>query len=121
MSIALTHIAFHCEDIAASIAFYRDWCGMTITQNRVDDGVHVAWLAEPGKEHEFIIVLIGGGGPLHAHPDDFSHLGLAVASIQEVDDIAARAKASGNLAWPARELPPPLATFAVFETPMAVS
>jgi catechol 2,3-dioxygenase-like lactoylglutathione lyase family enzyme len=111
MSVSLTHIALHCEDIDASVAFYRDWCSMNITHDRVDDGVRVAWLAEPGKENEFIMVLIGGGNQIHTHPEDFSHLGFDVPERSDVDIIAARAAAINILAWPARELPPPVGYF----------
>ena len=80
MPLSLTHIALHCEDIAASVGFYRDWCGMTITHERIDDGISVTWLAEPGKENDFIIVLIGGGNPGRQKDDDFSHLGIDAGS-----------------------------------------
>ena len=109
--MTLTHIAYHCADIAASIAFYADWCGMNITHDRVDDGVRVALLAEPGRENDFIRVLIGSGNPTRPHDEDFSHLGIDVGSIAAVDAIAARAEKAGILAWPTRELPPPVGYF----------
>jgi catechol 2,3-dioxygenase-like lactoylglutathione lyase family enzyme len=111
MSVSLTHIALHCEDIEASVAFYRDWCGMNITHDRVDNGVRVAWVAEPGKENDFIIVLIGGGHPYHKHPEDFSHIGFDMPTRSDVDAIAARAAADDILAWPTQELPPPVGYF----------
>ena len=94
MSVSLTHIALHCEDIEASVAFYRDWCGMNITHDRVDNGVRVVWVAEPGKENDFIIVLIGGGHPYHKHPEDFSHIGFDMPTRSDVDAIATRSKHS---------------------------
>jgi len=117
MPLSLTHIALHCEDIAASVGFYRDWCGMNITHDRTDDGIRVVWMAEPGKENEFIIVLIGGGAPTRQKEGDFSHLGIDAGSRAAVDGIAGKAVAEGILACPVRELPPPVGYFCGIHDP----
>ncbi|MEN3973629.1 VOC family protein [Emcibacter sp. SYSU 3D8] len=100
---SLTHIALHCEDLDASIAFYRDYCGLHISHDRADDHGRVVWMAEPGKEHQFVIVMISGGKPHQQAEGDFSHLGFAMESRKAVDAIAARAEAEGLLAWPPRD------------------
>ena len=59
MPTTLTHIALHVRDIAACIDFYTDFCGLKQVHERRDpdgDG-RVVWLAEPGREEEFIYVL----------------------------------------------------------------
>ena len=56
MKPTLTHLALHARDLSASTAFYRRWCGLNLIHER--EGV--AWLAESGRESEFIIVLIDG-------------------------------------------------------------
>ena len=59
----LTHIARQVRDLDASAEFFARYCGMREVHRRARDGrPHVVWLAEPGKEREFIIVLISGGG-----------------------------------------------------------
>ena len=80
MNVALTHIALHVLDLEACIAFYDDFCGMGVCQRRTDEHSRVVWLAEPGKERDFIIVVIDGGTGRNQAENDFSHLGFAVES-----------------------------------------
>jgi catechol 2,3-dioxygenase-like lactoylglutathione lyase family enzyme len=108
MRPSLTHIALHCEDLDASIAFYRDYCGMEVSHDRADAHGRVVWMAEPGKERDFVIVMISGGRPRRQADDDFSHLGFALESREAVDRVAARARADGILAWPPRAEPYPV-------------
>ena len=108
MKPLLTHIALHVSHLGECIAFYEEYCGMTIYHERQDDRSNVVWLAEPGKEGEFIIVMIDGGQHLEQAEDDYSHLGFALESAEQVDLIAARAKNDGRLAWPPRAEPYPV-------------
>lgn len=104
----LTHIALHVEDIQACVAFYQRYCQMQVIHQRETPGHSVIWLAEIGREHELIIVLLGGGPARPQQPNDFSHLGFAVASHSDVDAIAARAKENGDLIWPPVQEPYPV-------------
>ena len=61
MRPTLTHIALHVPDLDACIAFYRDYCAMQVIHERAGKGSRIVWLAEPGKEHSFIFVLMPGG------------------------------------------------------------
>ena len=54
MNPVLTHIALHVENLSECVRFYERYCGMTICHERNDPHASVAWLAEPGKEKEFI-------------------------------------------------------------------
>ncbi|GEM_PF-3232466 len=58
-SSTLTHIALHVTQIGASVDFYRRYCNMHIIHQR-NEG-EIVWLAEPGREKEFIFVLMAGG------------------------------------------------------------
>ncbi len=49
------------RDLEACIDFYTTYAQMRFTHDRVSDGKRVAWLAEPGKEEDFIVVLTPGG------------------------------------------------------------
>src|SRR5688572_31128731 len=102
--ISLTHLALHVRDLAASLAFYERFCGLRCIHRRGEpgQGPSVAWLAEPGKEREFILVFISGGPTRSAEGNDFSHLGFALESREAVDAVAARAQAEGCLVWPPR-------------------
>jgi catechol 2,3-dioxygenase-like lactoylglutathione lyase family enzyme len=110
MAPSLTHIALHVRDLDACAAFYRDFCGMGIVHERRDpkDGHRVVWLAEPGKERDFIIVLVPGGPGRDQSEKDYSHMGFALASRAAVDAVAAKATAAGRLMWPPREEPYPV-------------
>jgi catechol 2,3-dioxygenase-like lactoylglutathione lyase family enzyme len=105
---ALTHIALHVRDLDACIAFYRDYCGLALVHDRQDESGRVVWLAEPGQEKDFIIVLIPGGPGRDQGEGDYSHLGFALDSRAAVDAIAAKAEADGRLDWPPREEPYPV-------------
>ncbi len=107
---ALTHLALHVRDLDACVAFWRDWCGLRIVHDRKEAGGdgRVVWLAAPGQEESFVIVLIDGGPGRDQAADDFSHFGFALDSRAAVDAVAARAGVAGCLVWPPREEPPPV-------------
>jgi catechol 2,3-dioxygenase-like lactoylglutathione lyase family enzyme len=118
MTPALTHIALHVRDLDACVAFYRDFCGMRLVHERGDAGAHrVVWLAEPGKERDFIIVLVPGGPGRDQAERDYSHLGFALDSRAAVDAIAAKAAAAGCLVWPPREEPYPVGYYCGLRDP----
>ncbi len=98
----LTHIALHVRDLDASLAFYQGVCGMVMARDRIDarTGDRIVWLASPGAETRFVIVLLPGGPGRHQAETDYSHLGFAVASRSEVDAIAERGRQTGVLIWP---------------------
>jgi len=100
MGPRLTHIALHVEDILACISFYQQYCKMQIIHQRETPGHKVVWLAEPGREHELIMVLLAGGPARPQLNNDFSHLGFAVASKEKVNAIAEQAEQNGDLIWP---------------------
>ena len=58
MAPFMTHLALHVRDLAACIDFYREYCGMDVIHERgdQDDGTRIVWLAEPGRQQEFIFV-----------------------------------------------------------------
>ncbi|HMM13191.1 MAG TPA: VOC family protein [Parvibaculum sp.] len=109
MKPALTHIALHVRDLDASKAFYAEFCGMKTVHERGDKGERVAWIAEDGKEHAFVIVMIEGGNRPAQRGDDFTHLGFALASREAVDEIARRG--ADHLVWPPKTLPYPVGHF----------
>jgi catechol 2,3-dioxygenase-like lactoylglutathione lyase family enzyme len=84
-----------------------------------DDGGdrRVVWLAEPGRDKEFILVLIPGGPGRDQAETDFSHLGFAMESEAAVDAIADKARAAGRLVWEPRREPYPVGYYCGLRDP----
>lgn len=99
MRPSLTHIALHVRDVDACVGFYGTYCGLRPVHERISDGRRIVWLAEPGRERVFVLVLLPGGPGRDQADNDFSHLGFALDSHRAVDDIARRARADGTLIW----------------------
>ena len=93
----------HVQDLAACVDFYHRYAEMNIVHERPHHNGKVIWMAEHGREKEFILVLLPGGPGRAQSDSDFSHLGFAVASRHAVDSIADRARAEGILVWETRE------------------
>ena len=108
MKASLTHIALHVNNIDECVDFYQRYCGMKITRDRQSNDKHIYWLAEPGKEREFIIVIMPGGENRNQPEADLSHLGFAVQRKSDVDRIAKNACAEGILVWEPRQEPYPV-------------
>lgn len=120
MTPRLTHLALHVRDLEACIAFYRRFAGLALVHERQDaeSGARsVVWLAEPGRETDFILVLLAGGPGRDQDAKDFSHFGYALDSREAVDRIAAEAEAAGCLAWPPREEPYPVGYYCGLSDP----
>jgi len=96
----LTHIAIQSHDVEASIRFYRDYVGLYVVHDRIDDGegVRVVWLSETPRNATFVIVVIGVPPTVQVQPALLHHQGYDLPSRAAVDEIAARARADGVLA-----------------------
>ncbi len=108
MQPVLTHLALHVRDLDACVAFYREFCAMGVDHERGGGGGRVVWHAEPGRERDFIFVLIGAGPGRDQGAGDFSHIGFAVDSRAAVDAVADRAREAGCLMWEPRDEPYPV-------------
>jgi catechol 2,3-dioxygenase-like lactoylglutathione lyase family enzyme len=117
MSAAFTHLAMHVRDLEACVDFYETYAEMRLTHDRVNDGKRVVWLAEPGKEKDFIVVLIPGGPGREQVPTDYSHLGFALDSKEAVDAIANKARSDGILEWEPRQEPYPVGYYCGIRDP----
>ncbi len=100
-----THWAIHTHDLDATVSFYREYCGLQISHERIagDDNHRVVWMAEPGREKDWVVVLIPNGPKRNRLDNDYSHVGFAVSSREEVNRIAERARTEGLLLWEPRQ------------------
>ncbi|MCK4868016.1 MAG: VOC family protein [Alphaproteobacteria bacterium] len=118
MTAAFTHVALHVRDLAACVAFYRDFCGLKVVHERGEPGdPRAVWLAQPGREREFIFVLLPGGPGRDQGDRDFSHFGFALDSREAVDAVAGKAAAAGCLLWAPREEPYPVGYYCGLRDP----
>ncbi len=113
----LTHLALHVRDLDACIAFYQGFCGLRLVHERGSGAKRVVWLAESGREREFVFVLLGGGPGRDQARNDFSHIGFALESRAAVDAVGARAREAGCLVWEPRDEPYPVGYFCGVEDP----
>ena len=90
---------------------------MRIVHERNDGGTRVVWMAEPGRETDFIFVLLPGGPGRDQAEKDFSHFGFALESRAAVDRVAAAAEEAGYLAWPPRDEPYPVGYYCGLRDP----
>jgi catechol 2,3-dioxygenase-like lactoylglutathione lyase family enzyme len=104
---AFTHCALQVLDLDESIVFYEHYCGMEVVKEHGEGQSRVVWLASPGVEQIFVLVLLGGGQVRVQDADDMTHYGFGVASREDVDRIAAQAEADGLLHWGPRDYAPP--------------
>ena len=113
----MTHLAMHVRDLDATVTFYRSYCAMVPVHERRDGGTRVVWLAEPGRDKDFILVLMPGGPGRDQAETDYSHLGFALESKAAVDALAEKAAATGCLAWAPRQEPYPVGYYCGLRDP----
>jgi catechol 2,3-dioxygenase-like lactoylglutathione lyase family enzyme len=75
-----THIAIFARDIDRSVGFYRRYADLHEAHRRVDGGVSVVWLAESGRDAEFVIVVIEADHADPVDPAPIAHIGYSVGS-----------------------------------------
>jgi catechol 2,3-dioxygenase-like lactoylglutathione lyase family enzyme len=107
MKPAFTHCALHVRDLDSSIDFYRDYCGLEVVKRHGEGDGRVAWLASPGEEQHFVLVLLGGGPTHDQDKDDMTHYGFGVSTREDIDSIAERGRKEGILHWEPRDYAPP--------------
>ena len=114
---SLTHLALHVKDLDACIEFYQSYCEMQVILQRESHDQQVVWLAEKGREKEFILVVLPGGPGRDQSEKDFSHLGFALESRKSVDKLAERAREEGILVWKPKEEPYPVGYYCAVNDP----
>jgi lactoylglutathione lyase len=107
MTPSFTHCALHVTDLDRSIAFYRSYCGLELVREHGEGDGRTVWLASPGEEENFVLVLLGAG-PEHQQDEvDMTHYGFGVPSREDIDRIAERGRKEGCLHWEPQDYAPP--------------
>lgn len=94
--LGATHVALPVADVARSIEFYARYADMQVVHDRVDEanGTRVAWISDLTRP--FVVVLIQTPTPGDGLKGFWAHLGVGVASRDEVDRRCAAATAEGR-------------------------
>ena len=96
-SVRLTHLGLPVTDLDKSIAFYKKWAGMEVTDRPKDPvGIKGARLAQKGGGN-FVISLLEMPVAMALPMPGVMHLGLECNSKAQVDKIANDAKKAGIL------------------------
>jgi catechol 2,3-dioxygenase-like lactoylglutathione lyase family enzyme len=108
-----THIALAVKDIEASIAWYERFTHLTLLSRAEDADGKNAWIGDSSKADSPFILVLGqfyeGHDPFapmpHPPMGPFAHIGIELPTKEAVDDIAAKAKAEGCLAFGPMRMP----------------
>lgn len=94
----LTHVALPVTDLDASLRFYEKYAHMKVVHQRCDmeTGDRVAWISDGTRP--FVVVLIEAKEVRHALLP-VAHLGVGCESREDVDRLAAEARAEGRAVW----------------------
>lgn len=114
--VGLTHVALPVRSVTASVEFYRRYAAMEIVHERVDPatGARVAWVSDHTRP--FVVVLIES--PEVKHPLlPLAHLGVGCRSREEVDRLAAVARAEGRACFGPTDAGYPVGYFALISDP----
>ena len=110
---AWTHIALHVKDIDATIAWYERFTHLTLLSRGEDEDGKNAWIGDASQPDSPFVLVAGqffeGHDPFapapHPPMGPFAHIGIELPSKAAIDEIAARGKAEGCLAFGPMQMP----------------
>eukprot|EP00792_Barthelona_sp_PAP020_P003224 TRINITY_DN1506_c0_g1_i1.p1 TRINITY_DN1506_c0_g1~~TRINITY_DN1506_c0_g1_i1.p1 ORF type:complete len:146 (+),score=37.44 TRINITY_DN1506_c0_g1_i1:31-468(+) len=101
-----THLGLHCNNSDLSKDFYVDYCGLMVLSQRTNsNGKNIYWLAEDCSGSQIIYVLLPElNVDISQKRSDFSHIGIACTSREEVIELAEKAKKDNCLVIPPKDM-----------------
>lgn len=108
-----THIALCVKDIDASIAWYERHTHLKLLQSGEDKDGKNAWLGDDTQADSPFVLVLGqfyeGHDPFapapHPPMGPFAHIGIELPTKEAVDEMAARGKEEGCLAFGPMQMP----------------
>ena len=116
----ITHVALPVTELSASLDFYGRYARMQVVHRRTDadSGTSVAWISDLTRP--FVLVLIEAP-ELDAKTDGlggvYCHIGLGVASREEIDDLCDHARAEQRTVIGPHDSGPPVGYWAYIVDP----
>jgi catechol 2,3-dioxygenase-like lactoylglutathione lyase family enzyme len=110
LDVGLTHIALTATDLERSVEFYAHYAQMQVVHRRPG----IVWLSD--QTRPFVIVLAKQSEVEHPLRP-FSHLGVACATREDVDRLAASAREAGCLLGGPMDSGPPVGYWAFVRDP----
>lgn len=108
--LGLTHVALSARSLDASIAFYGEYAAMHVVHRRHG----VVWLADGTRPFAIVLLETTAAVKPLASP---AHLGVGVASREEVDRLCALARGNGCLMREPEDSGPPVGYWALLRDP----
>ncbi|ASV55312.1 Glyoxalase/Bleomycin resistance protein/Dioxygenase superfamily protein [compost metagenome] len=118
VDVGFTHVAFVVRDLDKSIDFYHRYAGMDVVHKRkpdVPEARKVAWLSD--RTRPFALVLVQADVVTDTPLGNFGHLGVACASIEEIDQKVEMARSEGVLRKEPVQAGDPVGYFVFFADP----
>lgn len=114
--LGLTHVALPVARLDASLAFYRKYAALECVHERTDPatGGRVAWISD--RTRPFVVVLIEVAEVKHPLLP-LAHLGVGLASRDEVDRRVADARSEGLSCYGPVDAGAPVGYFALISDP----
>jgi catechol 2,3-dioxygenase-like lactoylglutathione lyase family enzyme len=108
-----THIALKVKDVDATVAWYEKFTHLRTLARHQDEMGRNAWIGDESNADSPFVLVAGqffeGKDPFAPAPHPplgpFAHIGIELPSKEAVDEIAARGKEAGCLAFGPREMP----------------
>lgn len=113
VDLGLTHVALPVSNMDASLAFYAEYADMHPVHQRGEAGERVAWITDSSRP--FVVVLLERS--VDHRLGGWSHLGVGVASREDVDRTLARAAEAGFEALGPFDAGPPVGYWGIIQDP----
>lgn len=102
-----THFAIAVKDLEATIKWYESFTHLSVLARHEDEDGKNVWLGDKEAKHNPFILVAGqfyeGHDPFAPAPHHpigpFSHMGIELPSREAIDEIAAKGKEAGCLAY----------------------
>jgi catechol 2,3-dioxygenase-like lactoylglutathione lyase family enzyme len=110
---AWTHIALKVKNVDATVAWYERFTHLRVLARHEDEDGRNAWIGDAlNAESPFVLVageFFEGHDPFAPAPHPplgpFAHIGIELPSKEAVDEVAAKGKSEGCLAFGPTEMP----------------